>query len=291
MSFQRGQAQIISEISTVQRLSAAWQKLGRPVTLVPTGELLHIGYLGMVEAARALAQQPLLILATRMPAAEIAAKEQSHLQTLGVDIIFSYQDARLNSSPNTALNPVSEQPGFRTQIHPISHGLEDITPQRIQALSRMVRLLGILRPTNLVLGERDYEEIVDIQQAITDLYLPTKVHISPVRRTVQGIPINPQLNLAAAEEEKMLFLAAAISAGQAVADKGAAAVLAATAEILNDAGLTPDYLDLRSWDLAPLLDPGDPRARLIAAIPLNQGIRAIDSAEIPLGVAPQSPPA
>lgn len=272
MSFQRGTALIADSPDHAAQVTRAWRKSGRPVVLVPTGSFLHVGHIPMLAAAQKLPLQPLVVLATRAPLHTLQTEELPHLLSYGVDLVLHYDDNLLNHNRSRT-----------TKVVPINRGLEPAS-QRAESLTRMVRLFGLLQPTDVMLGERDYEKLIDVQQAITDLYLGIQVHATPVQRIENAVPMSVSYaGETPGDQQIRSLLAAAVLAGQAAGDKGAEAVIEAATGVLNAAGITPNYAEVRARDLGMLMSVDDPDARLIVGASLSTGVQVSDSATVPLG--------
>jgi pantoate--beta-alanine ligase len=122
-------------------------------------------------------------------------------------------------------------------------------------LTVVAKLLNLIRPAVAFFGEKDYQQLVLITRMVGDLELGVGVAGVPTVREADGLALSSRnVYLSAEDRVRALALSRALAAGR---DAGGATedVLAAAWKVLHDAGVAPDYLDLRGTDL------GDPPAR------------------------------
>lgn len=260
MSFESGQAREFS-LEQVGVLSRAMRKTGRPVVLVPLGRGLHAGHAALLRAAR------------RIPRAVVVAAysgtDRQLLVDERVDAVVPYtQDA---------LWPR----GLRTLVQPVDHYLEPVESVAMQ-LTLELTLINLVGPTDVVVGEKDYEQMRALQSAITDLHLPVRLHGVPTVRMPDGLALSLRnTSVAESAREQALVLSAALTAGAHAAEHGAETVLEVARSVLSDAHVTPDYLELRGLDLGDAPETGDARLLISAVV---GGVRLTDNVGLPLGI-------
>ena len=155
-------------------------------------------------------------------------------------------------------------------------------------VTRIMALLGIIGPTDLVLGEKNIRQLVQVQQAITDLHYPVVVHEVPTVRTSEGLPVsNRYADIPPADHDKAVAVSASLIAGTYAAQDGAAAILVAAHEVLAAAGVEPDELALYSLMLGPAPEsaPEAGDARLVVSATVG-GVCITDSVRVVLGARP-----
>jgi pantoate--beta-alanine ligase len=132
-------------------------------------------------------------------------------------------------------------------------------------------------------GEKDYQQLILIQQMVTDLNLGVQVHGVPIVREADGLAKSSRnIYLAETERELALTLSAALTAGAHVAEDGAEAVLSTARAILDSVPeIEVDYLELRGADLGDAPETGD--ARLLVAAKIGD-TRLIDNVGVPVGI-------
>jgi pantoate ligase / CMP/dCMP kinase len=121
------------------------------------------------------------------------------------------------------------------------------------------RLLALVRPDRLLLGEKDWQQLVILRRVLADLGLPVPVQGCATVRDPDGLPCSSRNRyLNAAERQRALALPEALAQarGQALAQPGgadAANLIDGVRERLVAAGLDVDYLQLvRAHSLEPL---------------------------------------
>lgn len=249
---------IVEDLDRIRMVGSAYRKTGRPVALVPLGSGIHAGHLALVRAAAR--RRGAVVVAAVPEGTDVAALD-------GVDYLWFYRD----------LWPK----GLRTQVVPLDHGLEpvaDLAPE----LTRLIALIGALGPSDVVVGEKDYELLVGLGQAVNDLHLGVRVQGVPAVRMPDGVVMSLRnARVPVEDRERVGALSAALTAGAYAAEDGAQAVLDVAREVLDAAGVEPEYLELRGRDLGPAPTLGDARLLVAAAI---GGVRLIDNVGVPIGV-------
>ncbi|HIW91995.1 MAG TPA: pantoate--beta-alanine ligase [Candidatus Corynebacterium avicola] len=286
MSFTPAQATVYTEIETIGELTRAMRKAGRPVVLVPTMGALHEGHLSLVRAAQSI-PRALVIVSIFVNPLQFAEGEDldayprtlesdvEKLRAVGVDAVFAPSPREMY--PN----------GPRSTVHPgpVGEILEgEQRPTHFAGVLTVVaKLFQITNCSHAFFGEKDYQQLVLIQQMVTDLNLGVAVHGVPVVRESDGLAKSSR-NVYLSDEERQLSLtlSAALLAGAHVAEDGADAVLDTARAILDDAeDIELDYLALRGLDLGEAPEVGN--ARLLVAARVG-ATRLIDNVGVPVGV-------
>jgi pantoate--beta-alanine ligase len=286
VSFTPGQATVYTDIASIGELTRAMRKAGRPVVLVPTMGALHEGHLALVRAAQQL-PRALVVVSVFVNPLQFAEGEDldayprtldsdvEKLAAAGVDAVFAPSPREMY--PN----------GPRTTVLPGPAGavLEGETrPTHFAGVLTVVsKLFHITNCSHAFFGEKDYQQLVLIQQMVTDLNLGVQVHGVPVVREADGLAKSSRnIYLSGAERNAALSLSAALLAGAHVAEDGAGAVLDTARQVLETSpDVELDYLELRGLDLGDAPEKGD--ARLLVAARVGS-TRLIDNVGVPLGI-------
>lgn len=189
----------------------AMRKTARPVVLVPDSDA---------------GQQVLMQAARRIPRAVV----------VGVVSIAS-------SAPSGAL---PADVAFVDSTPP-PEVLVDDSP----SLTRTVRLIGLTHCTDIMVSELHFDEVLRLQQAITDLALEVTVHTLPTLREPDGLAL-ARVNALLSDDERhaALALSAALTAGAHEAPQGDDAVLAAARAVFDVApNITLTSLEILSGHL------------------------------------------
>lgn len=189
----------------------AMRKTARPVVLVPDSDA---------------GQQVLMQAARRIPRAVV----------VGVVSIAS-------SAPSGAL--------------PADVAFVDSTPPPVvlvddsPSLTRTVRLIGLTHCSDIMVSELHFDEVLRLQQAITDLALEVTVHTLPTLREPDGLALARVNALLSSDERRAaLALSAALTAGAHEAPQGDDAVLAAARAVFDIApNITLTSLEILSGRL------------------------------------------
>jgi pantoate ligase/cytidylate kinase len=226
-----------------------WRRQSGPVCFVPTMGCLHAGHQSLIRLGshrqvlvsvfvnplqfgpgedfdrypRSLEQD--LQLAAGAGAAALFAPTLSELYPDGADELTRLQP------------PASLQRGLCGRYR----------PGHFDGVATVVlRLLGLVQPEQLLLGEKDWQQLVILRRVIRDLGLPVMVTGAPTCRETDGLAMSSRNGyLSAAERERAAALphalrqaALTVQAGEALA--GPAATVRSQ---LEAAGLVVDYVE------------------------------------------------
>lgn len=280
-------------VHRIEDLRAALAGRGRPA-FVPTMGNLHAGHLGLVEAAKDLADvQVTSIFVNRLqflPHEDFDSyprtwdNDCAQLEAAGCDLLFAPREADLYPSPQTfkilpdpALADLLEgefRPGFFSGVCTV-----------VMKLFACVFGQG---PGTAVFGKKDYQQLMVIRQMVAQFALPIQVEGLDTRRSDQGLALSSRNNYLSAEQRhEALALSAALQtlasqwADQAPANaQSRQALEQAAMAALAQRGWQPDYLTVRRRsDLLPA-GPQDLPQQLVALGAARLGTtRLIDNLE------------
>jgi pantoate--beta-alanine ligase len=132
-----------------------------------------------------------------------------------------------------------------------------------------------------VFGEKDFQQLELIRRMNDDLGFGIDVISVDTVRDADGLALSSRNSYLTDEQrEDARAIPQALAAGRAAASAGPDAVVTAAQRVLDDAGITIDYLDVRGTDCESLTSPG--AARLFVAC-LVGTTRLIDNCAVELG--------
>jgi len=256
MAFEPGQAVVVTDEKLLATYGRAFRKIGKSVVVVPLGADIHGGHVELIRAAKSLLGSYVVVTFSGDEVPEVFAREK-------VDVVF-HGELATTVRVDSGVEP-----------------LED--PQLTQKeVARILAAINATHATDVVLGEKDFEVLVATQYAVSGLRMECKLHSVPTVRTPDGLALSNRNALVAVDKrEAALALSAALTAGAHAAEHGKARVLETARGVLEAAGVTPTYLELR--DLAMREAPAEGDARLLGAVDLG-GVYLMDNVGLPLGV-------
>ena len=251
-------------IRTIAELRQALEperRAGRSIGLVPTMGYFHEGHLSLMRRARAGCDVVVVSLfvnpAQFAPGEDLDAyprdegRDYELAAAEGVDVLFA---------------PAHDEvypPGFDTtvSVSGLTEVLEGDPAQRGQGhfdgvTTVVTKLFNIVQPDVAYFGQKDAQQALAIRKLVADLDIPVRIEVGPTVRDDDGLALSSRnAYLSAEERERALALSRALRAAEDRVRLGqldAAAVLDAARRELDEAGVEPEYLELRSaQDLSP----------------------------------------
>lgn len=248
----------ITEVRTAIREARA---AAETVALVPTMGAFHDGHLSLMRAAREASD--LVVVSLFVNPAQFGANEDlsayprdeerdaALAEAEGVDILFAPTPSEIYPD------------GFATNIHVA--GLTDVLDgasrgaHHFDGVATVVtKLLGIVRPDAAYFGQKDAQQVLVVRRVVRDLDLDVQIIACPIVREPDGLAMSSRnVYLDADARVRATALNRALDAGSAVfaaGDHAAGSILSAARGVLGDAGIDPEYLELRDVDtLRPLV--------------------------------------
>ena len=192
--------QIEASIAAVRAASAA---LAKPLGFVPTMGALHRGHLALISAARsecASTAVSIYVNPLQFGAGEDFERyprdfESDHalLEGAGIDLLFAPTASAM--LPN----------GYSTHVDvgPIAHRYEGQSrPGHFRGVATVVaKLLEIMRPDVLYLGQKDAQQTAIVRRMVRDLEFGIDVRIVPTVREFDGLALSSR-NAYLSEEER-----------------------------------------------------------------------------------------
>lgn len=251
---------ILRTIVAVRAAVRDARSAGGTVGLVPTMGALHDGHLSLMRAARAasdLVVVSLFVNPTQFGANEDLsayprdeARDAALAEAEGVDILFAPEPSEIYPD------------GFATNVHVA--GLTDVLDgasrgaHHFDGVATVVtKLFGIVRPDTAYFGQKDAQQILVVRRVVSDLDLDVRIVPCPIVREADGLAMSSRnVYLDPAARAQATALNRALDAGAAAfeaGDRDAGSILSAARDVLGDAAIDPEYLELRDAEtLRPL---------------------------------------
>ena len=228
--------QIIEEPMKMQEVSVGLRTKGNLIGLVSTSGALHGGHAALI--ARARESCDTVVVSTFVNPLEFGPNEdferyprtpqedEDFCRQAGVDILF---------------RPLSQSlfpPGFSISVseNSISRGLCGVSrPNYFTGVCTYhVVLLNLIRPDNLIVGQRDAQKAAVLAKLVKELNFPLEVVVVETVREESGLACNARnayLNAFQIQDAAALF--AALQEGKRLADAGIRNVDRIIAEVIH----------------------------------------------------------
>lgn len=279
---------IKSAATVVRHLDEARLK-GQSIGFVPTMGALHRGHISLLEAARKgndLAVCSIFINPTQFNDPGDFAKypvtlekDIELLEASGVDILFLPGVAEIYPTGTDHL------PHFELgYLETILEG--HYRPGHFQGVCQvMQRLLGIVQPNDLYMGQKDYQQCMVIKKLIELMGISSRLHPCATLREADGLAMSSRnMRLDAEARKKAVLISQVLQGVCANAKQGDLKTLTANAEqTLTEHGFKVDYIAIASADNLELVTTWDGIRPLVVLAAAYLGeIRLIDNMLIPV---------
>jgi pantoate--beta-alanine ligase len=196
---------VIRTIPDLRAQVRAWRARGDSVALIPTMGALHEGHLELVRLARSRAARAVVSIFVnpaqfaphedfeRYPRDE--AGDLAKLASVGCDLVWG------------PTRDVMYAEGFATRIVPAgaAEGLEsDFRPHFFGGVATVCcKLFTQVLPDVAVFGEKDYQQLMVVNQMVRDLDLPLAIVGAPTVREADGLAMSSRNAYLSAEERRV----------------------------------------------------------------------------------------
>jgi pantoate--beta-alanine ligase len=238
------------------------RRAGRTIGLVPTMGAFHDGHLSLIRRARRdsdVVVVSLFVNPTQFtPSEDLDAyprdeqRDAALAEAEGVDLLFAPPVEEVY--PNGFGTTVTV--GALTKIlegHPAGRG----TSHFAGVTTVVTKLFNMVGPDVAYFGQKDAQQALVLRKLVRDLDVPVRIEVCPTVRDPDGLALSSRnAYLTDAERARALALSRALRAADAAVEAGerdGTAVLRVARAELDDAGIEPEYLELRSaTDLSPV---------------------------------------
>jgi pantoate--beta-alanine ligase len=245
----------VTTIRGLREALAPERAAGRSIGLVPTMGWFHEGHLSLVRRARDACDVVVVSLFVNptqfSPTEDLDAyprddaRDRALAEAEGVDLLFA--------------PPVQEvyPEGFDTTV--TVGGLTSVLdgdparrgPRHFAGVATVVtKLFNMVAPDVAYFGQKDAQQALIVRKLARDLDIPVRIEVCPIVRAPDGLALSSRnAYLSGDERERALALSRALRAAERAVAGGASeagAVLAAARAELDEAGIEPEYLELRS---------------------------------------------
>ena len=261
-------------VKTVADLRAAVARArgeGKRIGFVPTMGNLHAGHIALVKKAGQRAD--FVVASIFVNPLQFGPNEDldSYPRTLAADQ-EKLVDAgcQLLFAPNVAeMYPHGQANQTLVHVPGVSEGLCGASRTgHFDGVSTVVsKLFNMVQPDLAVFGQKDFQQLAVIRTMVRDLNMPVQIISEPIVRAEDGLALSSRNGYLSAEERAMapaLYrtlndLRNAIAGGE----RDYPALVARGLAQLSQAGLRPDYLEVRN---AVDLQPADAASREVAIL-------------------------
>jgi len=275
---------IFHKVSDIRKWLDQQVLAGQSVGFVPTMGALHQGHLSLIEQSRERTQvtvSSIFVNPTQFNDPKDFEKYpvtiQQDIQLLiktGCDILF------LPSASEIYPNGTAHLPHYELgYLETVLEG--KYRPGHFQGVCQVVhRLLEIVQPNLLFLGQKDFQQCMVIKKLIEQTGLSTQVQIIPTLRENDGLAMSSRnMRLSETERANATSIHQALLQMKGQLQQGSVLKLKQkTTDFLKNKGFRVDYAELAKADTLDLVDEWNGQDKLVALIAayLNE-VRLIDN--------------
>lgn len=285
----------IDSIECLRARVRAWRAAGEPVAFVPTMGNLHSGHLTLVAEGRARAPRVVAsIFVNPMqfgPTEDLDAyprtlnRDRELLEAAGCDVLFA--------PPTETIYPRGSGSQTAVEVSGLSEILcGESRPGHFRGVATVVcKLFNMVQPDLALFGEKDFQQLLVIRRMVEDLNMPIEIIGVPTLRESDGLAMSSRNGyLSAPERARAPALYGALTTARQSLLHGASveSVERDADAALREAGLAPDYVQVRTADELGPVTAADRDLVILAAAHLGRA-RLIDNIRVrrDVNAAPQ----
>ena len=215
--------QKIQSVSEMRSLAARFHAEGKTIALVPTSGALHAGHAALIATAKGRASVVVVAVFANPLAFGPSEKFDTYPRSPDADAKFAAE-----REVDVVFMPASEEllpRGYSTQV------IEDAVSKPLCGVSRpthfrgvttlMAKLLNIVHPTVVVLGQKDAQLAAVVRKMIADLLFGVEVALVPTVREPDGLAVGVRnRDLTSNQRQDALSIHAALCRAQEMVAQG-----------------------------------------------------------------------
>ncbi len=274
---------VITSVDQMKDYSARARTANKKIAFVPTMGFLHEGHLSLMREGKK--RGDILIVSIFVNPTQFGpsedferyprdfARDSRMAESVGVDVLFAPEAREMYPPDHQSFIRVTE----------VTQGLcGKSRPTHFQGVATVVGMLfNIVRPHVAIFGEKDFQQLVTIQQMVRDLHMDMEVVGMPIIREVDGLAMSSRNTYLTPDERKAtLSLPRSLERAREWISKGelrAGLLIEKAREVLQSEPLVRvDYLEICD---ARTLEPVDriDRDVVIAVAAYLGKVRLIDN--------------
>lgn len=274
----------------IRQTVAGWRAVGDRIALVPTMGNIHVGHLSLAALAAQHAERVILTIFVNPTQFGVGEDFDSYPRTLEQDRALIDEAGTVDSLfvPEVSeIYPFGPESAYKLEVPPLGRELcGAVRPGHFDGVAGVVlRLLNIVTPDFLVLGRKDYQQLVILQRMIADLRLAVAVVAGETQRESDGLAISSRNHYLTREERVRapLLRSTLKELGERLAsgDRDYALLERLALDRLESQGFRPDYVEVRrALDLAKPNGSQTPGELIVLAAAWLGRARLIDNLSI-----------
>ena len=267
-----------------------WRASGQSIALVPTMGNLHAGHLSLAEIARSEADRVVATIFVNPTQFGAGEDFEAYPRTLDEDLAMLSAAGTVDAvfvPEMSEIYPFGAGEAVRVSMPALSRELCGASrPGHFDGVASVVcRLLNVATPDVLVLGLKDYQQLILVERMVADLGIGVRVVSGPTMREPDGLAISSRNRyLTDDERSRAPALYAALNKVVVALRDGAGdyrALQQAAEDELRGAGFEPDYVEVRcAADLARPNGRQPPDELVVLAAVLLGKARLIDNLHV-----------
>jgi len=278
--------QTVHGLPDLREIILHWRRQGHSIAFVPTMGNLHAGHLSLATLAASAATR--VVMSVFVNPTQFGPSEDfaAYPRTLAEDTALLVADGNVDLLfvPGAQeIYPFGIEDAVRVRLPPLSRELCGASrPGHFDGVASVVcRLLNIVTPDLLLLGQKDYQQFVLVQRMIADLRMPVDLRMAPTYREADGLAMSSRNRyLDPQQRQQAPALHAALSRVRKELRAGVTDLAGLTANAraeLERSGFRLDYIEVRrATDLARPSGRGDEPLVVLGAAWLGRA-RLIDN--------------
>lgn len=213
----------IDTLSALRSVAAEWKKAGKTVALVPTSGALHAGHAALIALAATKAEIVLVTVFANPLAFGPSENFAKYPRSADADRKFC---ADLGAT--AVFMPAAEEmfpKGFSSWVteETVSKPLCGVSrPTHFRGVTTgIAKLLNLVHPAVVVLGQRDAQQVAVVRKLIADLCFGADVVVAPTVRESDGLAVTVRnRDLTARQRQEALAIHAALVRAKEMAEQG-----------------------------------------------------------------------
>ena len=279
--------QVDSDIKQTHSICQKWRDKGESIAFVPTMGCLHAGHLSLIEKAKSLADHVVVSIFVNPLQFDDADDLLKYPSTLDEDIykLTNIQVDLIFIPEASSFYPEGESKVKQIELGTITSLLEGAQrPGHFAGVATVVkRLFDIIQPNSAVFGEKDFQQLMVINQLAEKFSLDIEIIGMPIFREQDGLAMSSRnIRLSDIERKKAPEIFRQLKSVKAAINTGSAdfaELERITCENLAAAGFVPDYVAIRETDT--LLPPQNHNNSMVVLIAAKLGkTRLIDNIRV-----------